>query len=116
MLPKHNRLPSPLMRLVLRTGRRITTNELQLVYSNNTAHVSRFAFIVGTNIDKRATARNRIKRLLRESIRNLLPKIKPGLDVIILVRKSPVVTTRAEVWAILNDLFLRASIINNGTI
>lgn len=50
--------------------------------------ISRFAFIVSNKIHKRATKRNRIKRLLRESIRSLLPKINPGFEVVFLTKKG----------------------------
>jgi len=47
-----------------------------------------FAFIVSKKIDKRATKRNRIKRLLSESVRSFLPQIKPGIKGVFLVKKE----------------------------
>lgn len=52
----------------------------------NNMDVSRFGFVVSKNIDKRATARNRIKRVLRERVRTLLPNLPTGKDVIIIAR------------------------------
>jgi ribonuclease P protein component len=48
---------------------------------------SRFGFVVANSIDKRATRRNGIKRRMRAAIRELLPGIKNGYDVIISVKK-----------------------------
>jgi len=49
---------------------------------------SRFAFIVSKKIHKKAVKRNRIKRLLRESVQLLLPKTKPGFEILFLVKKT----------------------------
>lgn len=50
--------------------------------------VSRFAFIVSKKIDKRATARNRIKRQMRYCIEETLEDIKPGLDMLFVMKKN----------------------------
>jgi len=79
MLPKPHRLPSFEIRSVLRYGKRVATRELQFVYRINSTPLSRFAFIVSTGIDKRATA--------RESVHHVLGSIKPGWDGVMVVRK-----------------------------
>lgn len=88
MFPKHNRLPASEIRSVLRSKNRISNKEFQLVFQRNNLPVSRFAVIVSNTIDKRATARNRIKRLIRESIRHLIPRITAPIDCVILVRSK----------------------------
>ena len=50
---------------------------------------SRFGFIVSNKIDKRAARRNRLKRRLRAVVGESLDKIKPGFDVVILVKRQP---------------------------
>lgn len=59
-----------------------------LVAKNEGFKPSRFGFIISTKIHKRATKRNRARRLLVEAIRNLLPKIKPGFDCVFLAKKA----------------------------
>lgn len=90
MLPKENRLP--LRREFLRVkerGRLIPGKFFSLIVaSRKDSHPSRFAFIISKKIHKKATRRNRIRRLLVESIRSLLPKIKSGQDCVFLVKKS----------------------------
>ena len=49
---------------------------------------SRFGLIVSKKVHKRAVKRNRVKRLLRESVRLLLPKVKPGFDAVFLTKKK----------------------------
>lgn len=88
MLPKPNRLPSPDIRRVMRTGRRVNTNGAQLVVAPSALPVSRFAFVVPVGIDKRAVVRNCVRRVLRESVRLILPKLAPGWDGVFFVRKG----------------------------
>ncbi len=49
---------------------------------------SRFAFVVPVSVDKRAVGRNRLKRLVRESVRLALPSLSPGWDGVFMVRKG----------------------------
>jgi ribonuclease P protein component len=49
----------------------------------NNLETSRFGIVVGTKTSKLATARNRIKRQLREIIREKMKKIPPGYDFIV---------------------------------
>jgi len=50
---------------------------------------SRFGFVVSNKIDKRAARRNGLKRRLRAVIGENLDTIKPGFDVVIMVKKQP---------------------------
>lgn len=49
---------------------------------------SRFGFIISTKIHKKATKRNRARRLLIEAVQNQLPQIKSGFDCVFLAKKS----------------------------
>ena len=49
---------------------------------------SRFAFVVGTKVSKRAVDRNRIRRQYREIVRSFLPEVKGNQDVILLAGKA----------------------------
>ena len=49
---------------------------------------SRFGFIVSTKIAKDAVDRNRIKRVLSETIRTSMVDLKDGLDVVFLAKTS----------------------------
>lgn len=51
----------------------------------------------------KAVRRNRVKRLLREATRLLLPQIAPGWDVVIIARRP---TAQADFWQV------RASLLN----
>lgn len=59
---------------------------IKLLFNN--LDYSRFAFIVGVKLFKRAVKRNRVKRLMREAIRLNIDKVKDGFDIIV-GAKSP---------------------------
>ncbi|MFA6897347.1 MAG: ribonuclease P protein component [Patescibacteria group bacterium] len=59
---------------------------LALKVAPNDFACSRFGFIVSNKISKSAVKRNRIKRLLRESVRLRWAQIKPGFDVALMAR------------------------------
>lgn len=46
----------------------------------------RFAFIISTKISKKAVVRNRIKRIISETLRLNVDKIRNGLDVVFLIK------------------------------
>ena len=115
MLAKVNRLPSYELRKTLQSGKRINFPQVSFIYKPNGNQASRFGFVVGTNIDKRAVVRNRLKRRLRESIRLLLPKIKTGFDVIILARKGLIDMTMFRVKELTQTILRKAGLFNHET-
>ena len=73
---------------------------MQIIFLPNRGNVSRFAFIVSASVDKRATKRNRIKRVMREAVRGLLPRVG-HYDVVLLARS----TNEEEVVKRIHELF-----------
>jgi ribonuclease P protein component len=59
----------------------------KLVHQANLLAVSRFAVVVSTQVSKKATDRNRLKRQCLEIIRLQQSKIKPGFDVLLMVSR-----------------------------
>lgn len=86
MLPKSYRLPRESFDHVFHSGKRIQTKEFQyIVITSNNPH-SRFAIVVGKKIAKLATHRNRMKRLINESLHHLLPTFSQSYDGIFFVK------------------------------
>jgi|SRR3989344_4155905 len=56
--------------------------------TSNILSQSRFGFILSKRIDKRATVRNHARRVISSCIEKHLQKIKPGKDVLFIVKKS----------------------------
>lgn len=70
----------------------------------------RFAFIVSTRVDKRATVRNRVKRLLREAVGAHIAHMVEGIDGV-LVAKGVTPDEFTEMKNLLQRLFLAAGVI-----
>jgi ribonuclease P protein component len=88
----------------MHSGTRITGNGIVLIVLKNETDVSgaphgstRFAFIVSTKIDKRAIVRNRIRRLISESVRLFLPEISQSRDYVFIARKELIGLDQKEV-------------------
>lgn len=103
MLPKPNRIPSPAVRSVLRQGKRIIGDRMEVKIQKTANDLFRCAIVVPMRVDKRATARNRIRRLISESVRHLLPRLSQGYDVVIQVKRR-LPDTQTEVDSIVADL------------
>lgn len=110
MLPKSHRLPSPDVRVVLRTGKRIVSGSIELKSIPTLTNVFRCAIVVPTSVDKRATRRNRIRRLISESVRLLLPSLQKGADCTFFVR-SRIPDSQLEVHILVSDLLKRADLL-----
>ena len=85
MLKQQNRL---LQRSRLANVKTYSTPLFTLKISNNGLLYNRYGFVVSKKIDKRATRRNRIKRILRVCIENNLGIIQPGLDMLFIVKQE----------------------------
>jgi ribonuclease P protein component len=112
MLPQLNRLPSSDIPLVMRRGKRTMGDTLSITAFKREADVSRFSFIVPMKIDKRATRRNRIRRMLRESVHHLLDRITPGFDCILTSRRDVSEMKQPDIEKIVVPLLGKAGILN----
>jgi ribonuclease P protein component len=81
-----------------------------MVFSPTTAPEARFAFVVSTAVDRRATARNRMKRLLRESVRALLPRVQSKVDAVVVAKKG-LPDTQMAVDSLVKELFTQAGLL-----
>ena len=99
MLPSTHRLPKEVVSDVLRFGARKDTGEFTLRYKK-TSDSPRFAIVVSTKVDKRATQRNRIRRIISESLARLLSVARQG-DYVVVVRKNIADLSQKEVEALL---------------
>lgn len=71
----------------------------------NDLSLSRFGFVIGKKIDKRAVVRNKTKRVIRSCIEELLPKIKNGYDMLFILQKNAVSQKRITVCGEIKKLF-----------
>jgi ribonuclease P protein component len=76
----------------------------------NNSDISRFGFLVGTKISKKAVKRNLVKRRLRESVRLKLDQIKPGYDVVFLTKPEIVEKSYDEIDKTVENVFKKSNL------
>ncbi len=87
MLPPKNRIRRKKeFEGVFNSGKTIFRDNYILKIKNNNRSFSRFAFVVPFKFEKRATKRNRTKRVFREVVISLLPFIRAGFDIIFIIK------------------------------
>ncbi len=85
MLSKNNRLKKrDDFDGVFKRGRKFKEDFLLLRVVKNNFQKSRFGFIVSQKVSKKAVLRNKIKRRLRAIVEAKIPKIKEGLDIVLI--------------------------------
>jgi ribonuclease P protein component len=89
MLSKANRLPSSVIPEIIAHGikRRINPS-IDCRYVTTPHAVSRFAIVVPKRVYKKAVIRNRVKRIVFESIRHCLSFYTTSCDMTILIHRS----------------------------
>lgn len=108
MLSKEFRLPSS----IKLSHTRFFRNALFGVkYASNDLSVSRFGFVVRKSVDKRAVARNRIRRLFRSCIEELREKIVPGYDMLFFLEKGIIDKTQGDLCQELEEIFKQQKLI-----
>ena len=102
MLKREYRLPATTK---LASARFVRNSFFGLKYSQNNLTVCRFAFVVRKSVDKRAAARNRIRRVFRSCIEELLPQLACGYDMLFFLEKGIIDVTRDEVLREIKKVF-----------
>jgi ribonuclease P protein component len=97
------------------TGRRLGHPLLRLQFGANGLAVTRFGFIVGKRVAPAAHDRNRLRRRLRELARLQLPRLAPGLDIIVLAQPAARSASYADLAAALAQLLARGRLLRSIT-
>ena len=96
-LPKKNRLKKKKdFEEVFKKGKAVRGNFLFVRYLKNSLQFPRFAFVVSSKVSKKAVARNRIRRLLSETVRVKLKNIQ-STDIIIIADKKIADTPKEKI-------------------
>jgi len=90
---------------ILRQGQPYQENFIKLKILKNDLEITRFGFVIGLKISKKATQRNKIRRQLEGTVQGNLDKINSGFDVVILVSPAIKEKNYQEIEQILIRLF-----------
>jgi ribonuclease P protein component len=118
MLPKQNRLRARKdFTTVYQKGIRQNRFAIGLrAYRHRTESLAqqplRIGFSISTKVSKRAVVRNRIKRQLRAALRQLLPKLENGWDLVIVVYPNALQCDYLEFLQQLKQLLAQAEILH----
>ncbi|MBR9812884.1 ribonuclease P protein component [bacterium] len=88
-------------RAVFSTGRRLGNRSFGLIVKPNDVGHARLGLAISKKIDKRAVARNRIKRVVRAWFAQT---DLPAIDVVVLGRGGVSRQTKPQLWASLRHL------------
>lgn len=112
MLPKIHRA-NPAEIILTREEGKLTSGSLfgLLVLDLKDKRPCRFAFIVSTKIDKRATQRNRIKRLLRQAVHQIVDQTGQGKVIVFLARKNLLGKNFLQVKKEVVKMFLKTGVV-----
>ena len=113
MLPKENRLSNKTdFDKVKEKGNKASGKSIMILALNREDNkVARFGIVVSKHVSRRAVDRNRIKRLIRESIMSVMNKVSNGYDVVIIARQNIINWDFNEVNNDLINVFQKARII-----
>ncbi len=73
---------------VFSRGAYVGYDGLSLKYAKNSLAEFRVGFPIGKTYSKKAVVRNRTRRVLQASLGEFLEKIKPGWDIIVLIKPT----------------------------
>lgn len=112
MLPIKNRLTNKDdFQLVHKRGKFFSVKGLSLIYSPNTLGLTRIGIVVSKKVFRKATDRNRIRRILRENLRLKLSAITPGSDIVLHCKLEKMANSK-EISALLNELLKKSRLLN----
>ncbi|WKZ25352.1 MAG: ribonuclease P protein component [bacterium] len=66
-----------------------------------------FGFIISTKISKKAVVRNRIKRIMSEVVRQKLPTLKKGYDVVFLIKPAVLRADKKDLEREVNEVIIK---------
>lgn len=112
MLSKENRLKKKKdFEKVFKQDKGFRQNFLFLKMIENDSNETRFGFIVSKKISNKAVVRNKVKRQLREIVRQKLGQIKKGFDVALVALPGIEEKDFEEIRESIDKLFKKAKIL-----
>lgn len=97
---------------VIKEGKKIEKEFLVLKFSKNSlGDITRIGFVVSQKVSKKAFLRNKIKRRLREIVRDNLSNLKSGYDLIFFTKKAIKEKDFLEIEKIVKQILKQAKLL-----
>jgi ribonuclease P protein component len=103
--------------LTLRALRDSNLNQHRLAQQQTglkTLPATRIGISISLKVSKLAVVRNRIKRQIRAALRQMLPRLSPGWNLVIVVRPTAQECNYAEFLQELEQLLVEAEVLNGN--
>lgn len=115
MVARQLRLRSPIdFERARSRGKSWTSNLVVAVVLPNDRGVNRYGFAVGRRVGK-AVTRNRAKRLMREAVRDLHPRLLQGYDIVFIARnRVGLATPLSAIEAAIERVLRQAGLLAEG--
>ena len=111
MLPKKNRLIKEKdFNRIHKFGNFTGEKFLAIKIQKNNSDISRFGFLVGIKISKKAVERNLVKRRLRESVKSKLNIIKSGYDIVFFTKPEIAEKNFKEIDETVSSVLIKAKL------
>lgn len=95
---------------VFKKGKLLAKDFLILRVVKNNLGTTRVGLVVSQKVSKKAVLRNKVKRKIREAVRNNMKKINLGYDLIFFTKKGIEKKSFPEIKKMVEDLFVRAKL------
>lgn len=99
---------------MLKKGKSRIKDFLVLKTVKNNLKLTRVGLVVSQKVSKKAVQRNKVKRKLREAVRNNIKKIKLGYDLIFFTKKGVEKKSFSEIKKEVEDLLARAKLLKEN--
>ncbi len=113
MLPREYKLKRDNdFKKVFKQGRYYRGDFIGVKFLRNNLEFSRFAFVVGLKISKKAVIRNKIRRQLEEIVRLNFDQIKKSFDLVVMVESRIIKEDYQRIEQELVNIFKKTKLIN----
>ena len=111
MLTKKHRLPKKRIDQVKGGGCYFQTAFFTLAYLSGKTTDSQFAFVISKRVSKKATIRNKTKRLIAGSVREIMTDLKDGFWVVFLVKRAALDQNKAALSEAVRESFAQIGLL-----
>jgi len=114
MLPKENRISADFdFKKIRRLGSPYHSPYFSLtVLKERNPGPSRFGFVISSRVSKRAVKRNRIKRLIRTEVEELLPRLATGYNAVFWIKQRALDAEPSQLRGSVPQILRHAGLLN----